>query len=450
MPSGKKINWNQYNNLIERELPNYTIKEFVRKFLPEISDKAVGTRARKLGIKPAQYQKTKEERKKLALAITKETPEIVSYIKENIDIKNRKEMSQHLGISYATLARIINKNNIKLSEYGKMRAHESSRLKNLGKKPWNLGKKLPPEIIEKMAAGRQKQSGRLSRIQATLYRILDEFNIKYFTEQDEECHLGPWTFDCRIGDTLVEVNGDYIHNLPKNQPKDKAKKTYVERYYPNLKIEYIWEHEFGAINRVKSRINKILNINPELIDFQFTNLNIKQIDTKEAKNFLDAFHYIGFVSSKFYLGAYLEDKLIAVSVWGAPHRSEIAHKQGVTWFECFELKRFAIHDCYHKRNFASWFLGKCEKMIPDKIRVLVSFADPSFGHEGTIYKACNWKFDGETSGSYFYLDSDGYPMHKKTLFNHAHKMHMKELEFASKYNYKKVPVSKKLRYVKFL
>ena len=50
-------------------------------------------------------------------------------------------------------------------------------------------------------------------------------------------------------------------------------------------------------------------------------------------------------------------------------------------------------------------------------------------------------------GKQWYVDEDGYVMHKKTLYQRAVKMKMKEREFAEEHKYRKVWGGKKLRFV---
>ncbi len=67
---------------------------------------------------------------------------------------------------------------------------------------------------------------------------------------------------------------------------------------------------------------------------------------------------------------------------------------GHTW----ELARLWIHDD-EPRNTASWFIARTIRLVRrlcPSVRYLVSYADPSVGHTGTVYRAANWRFDGQT------------------------------------------------------
>lgn len=74
-----------------------------------------------------------------------------------------------------------------------------------------------------------------------------------------------------------------------------------------------------------------------------------------------------------------------------------------------ELHRLFVIDGTPK-NTESWFIGKCLKFLKKEIptiKAVVSFSDPTEGHKGTIYKATNFKFEGQGSPATFYRDKDG-------------------------------------------
>ena len=160
------------------------------------------------------------------------------------------------------------------------------------------------------------------------------------------------------------------------------------------------------------------------------------------------YHYIGTIgNAKYVYSATINGKVVAVAAFGRPTRyeSELRLKA-----RTIELTRFCIHPQYHKKNFASWLLARLEKIVRNdaKFDVMLAFSDPLAGHDGTIYSAANWEFDGKTAPSYYYVDNDGYVMHKKTLYNYAIKFRMREAEYASRHGWTKVHVPPKNRYIK--
>ena len=64
----------------------------------------------------------------------------------------------------------------------------------------------------------------------------------------------------------------------------------------------------------------------------------------------------------------------------------------------WELARLFIED-YTPKNSETWFVSRAirwvQKSRPD-VKLLVSYADPSAGHQGIIYQAGNWMKDGRT------------------------------------------------------
>jgi hypothetical protein len=142
-------------------------------------------------------------------------------------------------------------------------------------------------------------------------------------------------------------------------------------------------------------------------------------------------------------GAYLGDELIAVCVFSPLVRHNLPWDKESSR----ELSRLCIHPRYQKKNFASWFVSRCMKSLDPKYKTIISYCDTTFNHDGAIYKACNFRLDGEVKPDYWYVSDDGWTMHKKTLYNHAKKMSLTEREFAELHGYRKIYGDKKLRFV---
>lgn len=86
---------------------------------------------------------------------------------------------------------------------------------------------------------------------------------------------------------------------------------------------------------------------------------------------------------------------VGVIVYSLPPR-EIFKRYNVTL--AWELSRLWVSD-EMPRNTESWFIAQTVRWIRrnrPSVGALVSYADPSQGHVGTIYKASNWKADGRT------------------------------------------------------
>lgn len=276
----------------------------------------------------------------------------------------------------------------------------------------------------------------ISSIQHTLYQLLTDLNVDYEPESAATV-IGYYAFDCLVRipgrrSLLIECQGDYFHTRPDSHRSDAAKFTYIDRYFPDYEIMYIWEHEFKTKDRVLDRLKLKLGIQIETKDFKFSDVIIKQIDAITTSKFLDAYHYIGKGRGGKSFGAYLGDQLVAVVVLSPPIRQGIAAKIGAP--TCVELSRLCIHPSYHKYNFGSWLLAKVLKTVTIPV---VAFADKTAGHLGTVYKASNFKEHHRVAPDYWYVDADGYVMHKKTLYNRATNCHLTEAAYAKKFHYRK-------------
>lgn len=88
------------------------------------------------------------------------------------------------------------------------------------------------------------------------------------------------------------------------------------------------------------------------------------------------------------------ERPVGVVVFALPPRETAKRYGGETW----ELARLWIEDGIPS-NGESWLIAKAVKYVKNHkktVRVLVSYADPSAGHSGTIYRAANWESDGRT------------------------------------------------------
>ena len=303
-------------------------------------------------------------------------------------------------------------------------------------------------VKEKMAHLAADQLGRISNIQKILYSLLDDIDVRYEPEKT----IGFWTYDAFLPDhnLVIECQGDYWHQRPEAIIKDKQKASYLANL-PQYILKYIWEHEFKCKDRILDLLRYWTGTTQSQLDFDFDRLVIEPIDRLESELFLGKYHYAGRVNkSGIGYAAKLGETVIAVCVFDYPTRSESTTRLVLKSKQLIELVRFCIHPSYQKKNLASWFISKCLRSLKAKkpeLKCVISFADSTFGHSGTIYRASNWICDGETKPSYWYADADGYVMHKKTLWDHATKMQLSETEYAEKYGYTKILGKPKHRFL---
>lgn len=149
------------------------------------------------------------------------------------------------------------------------------------------------------------------------------------------------------------------------------------------------------------------------------NFRIKLIERKLAEPFVEKWHYsknINGLRITYCFGLYNEDDLIGVCIFGSPAMNNQASKWNPTNpTKLLELRRLCCIDDTPK-NTESYFIGKCLKWLKKNsdIEVIISYSDTTYGHEGTIYKASNFKHVGFTPGGRVIM-YNGKRYHDKTI-----------------------------------
>jgi hypothetical protein len=149
------------------------------------------------------------------------------------------------------------------------------------------------------------------------------------------------------------------------------------------------------------------------------NYEVKQIKFSIARDYIRENHYShgchNGASPCF--GLFDNDSLIGVLMFATPCSEGVrasvfgvGYKNNVT-----ELHRLHIMDCTPK-NTESWFISRCLKQlkqIKPNIWAVLTFADKTEGHDGTIYKATNAYRLGSSSKATFYIDQEGRLRHPR-------------------------------------
>lgn len=109
-------------------------------------------------------------------------------------------------------------------------------------------------------------------------------------------------------------------------------------------------------------------------------------------------------------------ELVGVCVYTRPAGAAAAQKYYPEEPDkCLELRRLCLIDETPK-NAESYFVSRTIKWLKRNTewKFIVSYADPEQGHEGVIYRAANFKYEGVT-GEGSQLEVDGEKFHIRTL-----------------------------------
>ena len=180
------------------------------------------------------------------------------------------------------------------------------------------------------------------------------------------------------------------------------------------------------------------------------NIKIAYVDHKAALFACKNWHYSKRipVNKLVKIGIWENDIFIGVIIFGVGASSHLHEQFDIERNEACELVRVALK--IHKIE-VSYLIKEALKLLKEsnpKLRVCVSFADPSEGHIGGIYQAGNWIFTGVSNKTieFFY---NGKWRHKTDVYKRMDKdkvVKLKQQTKQGKYRYV-MPLDKKIRRV---
>jgi len=240
-----------------------------------------------------------------------------------------------------------------------------------------------------------------THISNKIKEVLDFYNIKY--NQNDRKLINPYELDFYLPEygLAFEVNGNYYHSEIGGE-KDRLyhiNKTKLAND-KNVKVIQLYEDEiiqnFGI---VRSKILHFLGKQENKIYAR--KCNIKVIDNKTSRLFLDENHLQGNSKSSVKLGLYHKEELVSVMTFS---KGRI-----VTSNSGWELIRFC------NKKYTS-VMGSFNKLFKYFIRhyefdELVTYCDIRWSGikpEDTVYHKNNLKFVGFTPPSYWYMDKKNY------------------------------------------
>jgi hypothetical protein len=131
---------------------------------------------------------------------------------------------------------------------------------------------------------------------------------------------------------------------------------------------------------------------------------VKQVERKEIESFIEKNHYSGSINgciTDYCYGLYDRDVLKGALFFGRLAMANQWKKYTDNPENIIELRRLCcINDT--PKNTESYFIGKALRMLKKDWKsdgIVVSYADMEYGHEGTIYKASNFKCLGTIKGA---------------------------------------------------
>jgi hypothetical protein len=134
---------------------------------------------------------------------------------------------------------------------------------------------------------------------------------------------------------------------------------------------------------------------------------IKPIETKTAKEFVEEWHY-----SK-------GSGKLAVSCFGLYYKGDPNTLHGISWWMppplgaaksvsdnhsgVLALSRFCLRDD-RPENAGSFLISQSIKMLDNRWNMLLTYADTALNHDGGLYRASNWNYNGMTGKNPMWWD----------------------------------------------
>jgi hypothetical protein len=121
---------------------------------------------------------------------------------------------------------------------------------------------------------------------------------------------------------------------------------------------------------------------------------VESIPKEQSYEWLLNKHYAHRIPSiSFSFGLCLSKELVGVCTYGQPPSTNLRFCCGDDYKDnVLELNRVIKNDGLD-RNVQSWFISQTFKLLPKPL-IVVSYADPNYGHHGYVYQALNFIYTG--------------------------------------------------------
>jgi hypothetical protein len=192
----------------------------------------------------------------------------------------------------------------------------------------------------------------------------------------------------------IEFNGLYWHSeefLPSSYHLNKTELCEAK----GIQLIHIFEDEWLYKKEIiKSRIKNLLKLTDKKIYARKT--VIREVSSKDAKDFLNINHLQGSVNSKYKIGLYYDNQLISLMTFGSLRKNLNQKNED----DVYEMLRFC-----NKLNIS--VIGGADKLLQYFIKThnpkeIISYADRRWS-QGNLYKKLGFNFIHNSKPNYFYV-----------------------------------------------
>jgi len=190
-----------------------------------------------------------------------------------------------------------------------------------------------------------------------------------------------------------EFNGLYWHNEIHRENDYHKNKT--DHFIDNdIQLIHVWEDDWDNKNEiVRSRILNLLGISNKIYARK---CSVRELGSKEYKNFLEKNHIQGSVNTSIKLGLYYKNELVSIMGFGSLRRS-LGYKSKEGYYEllrfCNKLNTSVVGGA---SKLFKYFI---EKYKPKEV---ISYADRSWS-KGDLYEKLGFNLIKKTKPNYYYI-----------------------------------------------
>ena len=241
-------------------------------------------------------------------------------------------------------------------------------------------------------------------IEIFITNILDKYNIEY-VKNVRDVIDGELDIFIPLKNVAIECNGCYWHS-DINKDNSYHINKYKKCLEKNIQLLSIWEDQIiNTPDIIESLILSKLGLCKKIYARK---CELKEVTSKESKQFLTTNHLQGNVNSSIRIGLYYNDELVSLMTFGKNRKSLNSNSSK----DSYELYRFCNKKNVQVIGGASKILNHfIKKYQPSKI---ISFASNDISN-GSLYYKLGFNKVGETI-SYWYIDPKTMSRHHRYKF----------------------------------
>ena len=217
-----------------------------------------------------------------------------------------------------------------------------------------------------------KYKGNDSSYNRSFAKLLDDVGVVY----EREFLLEKYSYDFKVGNTLIEINPTATHNTHFN-PYGKNR---IDTNYHKNKSNLAWCNGYNVIHVFDwDDIDKVVQLLRERETVYARKCEVRLVNEVDANKYLDTYHLQGTCrGQKFRLGLYYDNKLVSLMTFGKSRFNKNCE---------YELLRYCSHYCV---------IGGAERLFKYfisnyKPNSIVSYCDTS-KFSGKVYDILGFKY----------------------------------------------------------